>query len=121
MSAFVETPAGVYDVPAICRAGAAEVFIGTKDLVQLFLAADRGNHRVAGSYNTRHPAVIDALARAIMACQSLEVPVRVYSFARDLDHYLSRLPRPTGYIMDSAELIARLGSHPGRRAERCLR
>lgn len=106
MSAFIETPAAVHATTALCAAGATELFVGTKDLVQFYLAADRGNHLVAHSYQTRHPAVLDGLRRIVEAALGAGTPVRVFALGADLEHYLEHLPAPTGYMMCTAELLA---------------
>nr|WP_275587231.1 putative PEP-binding protein [Micromonospora terminaliae] len=104
LSAFIETPAAVHATSAICAAGAHELFIGTKDLVQFYLAADRNNHLVAESYRTRHPAVLDGLGRAIEDARKTRTPARVFALGADLKYYLERLPTPTGYMMCVGEL-----------------
>jgi pyruvate, water dikinase len=104
LSVFVETPAAVHATAAICAAGADELFVGMKDLVQFYLAADRGNHLVAGSYQTRHPAVLDGVRRVVEAARATGTPVRVFSLATDFAHYLENLPTPDGYMMCTAEL-----------------
>ncbi|MFD7907691.1 putative PEP-binding protein [Kitasatospora sp. NPDC059747] len=104
VSAFVETPAAVHATRALCAAGASELFVGTKDLVQFYLAADRTNHLVAGSYQTRHPAVIDGVRSVVESARAADTPVRVFSLGADLAHYLERLPTPDGYMMCTAEL-----------------
>lgn len=104
VSAFIETPAAVHATAEICASGASELFVGTKDLVQFYLAADRGNHLVAGSYQTRHPAVIDGIRRVVESARAAGTPVRVFSLGADLGHYLEQLPTPDGYMMCTAEL-----------------
>lgn len=104
LSAFIETPAAVHATTAICAAGASELFIGTKDLVQFYLAADRSNHLVAESYRTRHPAVLDGLRKVIEDARPTGTPARVFALGADLEHYLARLPTPTGYMMCVGEL-----------------
>lgn len=104
VSAFIETPAAVHATAAICASGASELFVGTKDLVQYYLAADRGNHLVAGSYQTRHPAVIDGMRRVVESARATGTPVRVFALGADLGHYLEQLPTPDGYMMCTAEL-----------------
>ncbi|WP_069170210.1 putative PEP-binding protein [Streptomyces griseus] len=104
LSAFVETPSAVHATPAMCAAGVSELFVGIKDLVQFYLAADRGNHLVADSYRTRHPAVLDAVRRVVESARAAGTPVRVFSLASDLAHYLENLPAPDGYMMCTAEL-----------------
>lgn len=104
VAAFIETPAAVYATEAICAAGASELFVGTKDLVQFYLAADRNNHLVAESYQTRHPAVVDGVRRVVQAARAAGTPVRVFSLLADLAHCLERLPTPDGYMLCVAEL-----------------
>ncbi|MGW3492095.1 putative PEP-binding protein, partial [Streptomyces sp. NPDC001054] len=104
LSAFVETPSAVHATTALCLAGASELFVGLKDLVQFYLAADRGNHLVADSYRTRHPAVLDGVRHVVESARAAGTPVRVFSLASDLDHYLAHLPTPDGYMMCTAEL-----------------
>lgn len=104
LSAFIETPSAVHATTAICAAGASELFVGIKDLVQFYLAADRSNHLVADSYQTRHPAVMDGVRRVVEDAHAAGTPVRVFSLGSDLAHYLERLPTPDGYMMCTAEL-----------------
>jgi phosphoenolpyruvate-protein kinase (PTS system EI component) len=104
MSAFIETPAAVHATTAICAAGASELFVGTKDLVQFYLAADRNNHLVAESYQTRHPAVLDGVTRVVESARAAGTPVKVFALRADLAHYLERLATPDGYMMCTAEL-----------------
>lgn len=104
LAAFVETPAAVHAAKALCAAGASELFVGTKDLAQFYLAADRNNHLVAESYRTRHPAVLDGMRKVIAAARAAGTPVRVFALFADLLHYTERLPRPDGYMMCTAEL-----------------
>ncbi|MFJ5049754.1 putative PEP-binding protein [Streptomyces sp. NPDC088719] len=104
LSAFIEMPSAVHATPAMCAEGVSELFVGIKDLVQFYLAADRGNHLVAGSYRTRHPAVLDAVRRVVESARTAGTPVRVFSLASDLGHYLENLPAPDGYMMCTAEL-----------------
>ncbi|MFF7453783.1 putative PEP-binding protein [Kitasatospora sp. NPDC008115] len=104
VAAFIETPAAVHATRALCAAGASELFVGTKDLVQFYLAADRTNHLVADSYQTRHPAVLDGVQRVVESARAADTPVRVFSLGADLAHYLERVPTPDGYMMCTAEL-----------------
>ena len=104
VAAFIETPAAVHAAEALCAAGASELFLGTKDLAQFYLAADRNNHLVAESYRTRHPAVLDGMRGVIATARAAGTPVRVFALFADLVHYLDRLPTPDGYMMCTAEL-----------------
>lgn len=103
LSAFIETPAAVHSVAGFCAAGASELFVGTKDLVQFYLAADRKNHLVASSYQTRHPAVMAGLRQAVAAARQAATPVHVFALLADMDHYVRRLPAD-GFMMCTAEL-----------------
>jgi phosphoenolpyruvate-protein kinase (PTS system EI component) len=103
LSVFVETPAAVHSTADFCAAGASELFVGTKDLVQFYLAADRGNHLVASSYQTRHPAVVAGLRHVVDTARDAGTPVHVFALAADLDHYVPHLPAD-GFMMCTAEL-----------------
>jgi phosphoenolpyruvate-protein kinase (PTS system EI component) len=114
LAVFVETPAAVYSVPEFCAAGARELFVGTKDLVQLYLAADRSNHMVATAYQTRHPAVLEGLRQVVGSARRAGTPVHVYALLADMDHYVQRLPAD-GFMMCTAELrhMAQLSAQAG--------
>ena len=103
LSAFIETPAAVHSTAGFCAAGADELFVGTKDLVQFYLAADRKNHLVASSYRTRHPAVMAALGEVVAAGRRAAIPVHVFALLADMDYYVRRLSAD-GYMMCTAEL-----------------
>lgn len=103
LGVFLETPAAVHSTAGFRTAGASELFIGTKDLIQFYLAADRGNHLVASSYRTRHPAVLAALREAVESCHETGLPLHVFVLGADLDHYLRHLPARS-LMMCTAEL-----------------
>ncbi|XVV07637.1 putative PEP-binding protein [Actinosynnema sp. CA-248983] len=112
LSVFVETPAAVHHTGEFCAAGASEIFVGTKDLIQFYLAADRGNHLVASAYQTRHPAVLAGLRHAVESGLETDTPVHVFALGADLGHYIQHLP--TGrFMMCTAELqqLARAARH----------
>jgi len=61
---MVEVPSVVFALDQLC----AEVdffSIGTNDLMQYFLAIDRDNAKIAGLYNTRHPALLRLLMKIV--------------------------------------------------------
>lgn len=103
LAVFVETPAAVHSAPAFCAAGASELFVGTKDLVQFYLAADRSNHLVASSYQTRHSAVLAGLGQVVASARRVGTPVHVFALLADMDRYVRRLPA-NGFMMCTAEL-----------------
>ncbi len=64
---MMETPAAATQ----CRQFAREVSfvsIGTNDLIQYMLAADRGNERVSRYYSAAHPAVLRTIRDIIRTC-----------------------------------------------------
>jgi phosphotransferase system enzyme I (PtsI) len=73
---MIETPAA-----AICAAELAEesafFSIGTNDLVQYTLAADRGNERLRRLQSTDHPAVLALIRRTCEAASAADIPVGV--------------------------------------------
>lgn len=63
---MVEVPAAALQVHAFAEH--VEFFsIGTNDLTQYVLAADRGNDRVAGRHDALHPAVLGLIVRVVEA------------------------------------------------------
>lgn len=70
---MMETPAAAVMADTLARQ--ADFFsIGTNDLTQYVLAADRGNKRVAGLYNTAHPAVLRLLYQIGQAAGQAGIP-----------------------------------------------
>ena len=51
--------------------------MGSNDLTQYLLAVDRNNARVAGLYNSYHPAVLSALYDIVRQAEQYNVPVTI--------------------------------------------
>ncbi|MCP4685960.1 MAG: phosphoenolpyruvate--protein phosphotransferase [bacterium] len=53
------------------------VSIGTNDLTQYTMSADRNNSRVSGLYNPYHPSVINLIKMTVDACHRHQKPVNI--------------------------------------------
>jgi phosphoenolpyruvate-protein kinase (PTS system EI component) len=101
---FVETPAAVDRLLQMLSRGISAVNVGTKDLVQFILAADRNNRDVAHLYDTQHASVLAALERVVRTGSAHGVRAKVFSLAQDLDCYRAVLPADTEYMICAHEL-----------------
>lgn len=73
---MLEVPAVLYQLPQLAKI--VDFFsVGSNDLTQYLLAVDRNNARVAGLYDSYHPAVLSALHSIAKTSGSLQVPVTV--------------------------------------------
>ena len=73
---MVEVPSAVYQARNLARY-ADFLSVGTNDLTQYLLAVDRGNERVAGRFDSLHPAVIKALDSVVKAGNQTNTPVSI--------------------------------------------
>lgn len=73
---MVETPA-VALVPDLFAKESDFFALGTNDLVQYILAADRGNESVADYYQPDHPAILRAFDMVTEAARNARIPVSI--------------------------------------------
>lgn len=83
------------------------VSVGTNDLIQYLLAADRDNPRVSRLYDPHHPAVVRALARVAQAARAAAKPCSVCGDVADDPAYAVLL---MGLGYDSVSVAP--GFHP---------
>ncbi|MBR5905694.1 MAG: phosphoenolpyruvate--protein phosphotransferase [Bacteroidales bacterium] len=90
---MVETPAAVLDAASL--AAECDFFsIGTNDLTQYVMAADRGNSAVAGLYDPMSPAVRRAVELAVSAAHASGIPVGICG-------ELASDPRATDFLLSA--------------------
>ncbi len=73
---MVEVPAAVYQARAMARR-VDFLSVGSNDLTQYLLAVDRNNARVAGLYDSLHPAVLQALNDIAVASRVEGIPIGI--------------------------------------------
>ncbi|GAB2190678.1 phosphoenolpyruvate--protein phosphotransferase [Sessilibacter sp. MAH1] len=73
---MVEVPAAVYQARELA-ARVDFLSVGSNDLTQYLLAVDRNNGRVAGIYESLHPAVLRALYEVVVQAHSQGTPVSI--------------------------------------------
>jgi pyruvate,water dikinase len=66
---MAEVPSVVYRLPEYAAMGVDGVSIGSNDLTQLILGVDRDSELCSELFDESDPAVVDAIARIIGACQ----------------------------------------------------
>lgn len=76
IGAMVETPAAVLEIEHILDI-VDFISIGTNDLTQFVLAADRGSSEMVGEYSILHPAVLRAIDIVISAANRANRPLTI--------------------------------------------
>ncbi|HTZ44737.1 MAG TPA: putative PEP-binding protein, partial [Jatrophihabitans sp.] len=66
---MAEVPSAAYWIPTYAALGVDGVSIGSNDLTQLMLGVDRDSEVCAELFDEADPAVLDAIARIVDACQ----------------------------------------------------
>jgi len=115
VGAMVEVPAAAINAEAIAR-HVDFLSIGTNDLIQYTMAADRGNEAVANLYQPTNPAVLKLIEMTIAAArrQGIEVSVCGESAADPIVGVLwvamgvQKLSMSAGYIPVIAKLLSQL-------------
>ncbi|MBI4175317.1 phosphoenolpyruvate synthase [Candidatus Berkelbacteria bacterium] len=74
---MVEVPAVVLLLEQFLAAGVAGISIGSNDLTQSLLAADRDNARLAATFDERHPAVLAAMRHVVTVARRHHLPVSI--------------------------------------------
>lgn len=141
LGAMIEVPSAVILINEIAEE-ADFLCLGTNDLVQYMLAADRDNEAVADWFRSVHPAVIRAIRtviqgaerarKSIIVCGEMAgspyyCPVLVGLGARELSMNVNSIPRVrkviTGIAYEESVAIAKKieSSRTGEEAEKILR
>ena len=95
---MIETPAAVFDAAAL--AAECDFFsIGTNDLTQYIMAADRGNASVAGLYDALSPAVRRAIELTVDAAHSAVRPGTPAGIPVGICGELASDPRATAFLL----------------------
>jgi len=76
LGAMVEVPALLFELDSLCRE-VDFISVGSNDLLQYIMAADRGNPRVAARFDWLAPAFLRALAAIAAAANRHNIPVTV--------------------------------------------
>lgn len=74
---IVETPAAAIEIEKFCKEGIDFVSIGSNDLTQLILGADRGNPKTSNIYSELHPSVMSLIKKTIETCKKYGVKTSI--------------------------------------------
>lgn len=98
------------------------ISIGTNDLTQYTMSADRTNARVANLYNTYHPSVLQLIKMTVDACKTHKKPVSICGEVAG-DHLglplfigmgVEQLSMNPAKIYDMCRLVKRIDSEQAR-------
>lgn len=106
VGAMIEVPSAVFCIEEFLSE-VDFVSVGTNDLIQYLLAADRDNPRVSRLYDPHHPAVVRALAHVAQAARAVSKPCSVCGDVADDPAYAVLL---LGLGYDSVSVAP--GFHP---------
>ena len=111
VGAMVEVPAAVFSLDALCQE--LDFFsIGSNDLLQYFMAADRANARVARFNDPLQPAFVRLLAQVVRDIHARNKPV---SLCGEMGGQRRLLPLLVGFGLD--EISVALPAIAGLKAE----
>jgi phosphotransferase system enzyme I (PtsP) len=73
---MIEVPSMIFMLPSL--AGRVDFLsVGTNDLTQYLLAVDRNNTRVAGLYDSLHPAMLRVLKQIVTDAETADLPLSI--------------------------------------------
>jgi pyruvate,water dikinase len=93
---MAEVPSVLFNLEQYAKLGIAGISVGSNDLTQLLLGADRDSELLADTFDERDPAVVDYLSQLIPRARSLGLATSICGQA------------PSVYP-EYAELLVRLG------------
>nr|WP_238393357.1 putative PEP-binding protein [Myxacorys almedinensis] len=88
---MAEVPSALFLLPEFVAAGVQGICIGTNDLTQLMLGADRDQGLLGATLNESHPAVMAAIAQLIHAAQALAIPCSICGHIPTHTDFIDRL------------------------------
>lgn len=74
---MAEVPSALFLISDYVQAGVQGISIGTNDLTQLLLAADRENQQMSPVFDPRHPAVMRAIHQLIQMAKAAGIPCAI--------------------------------------------
>jgi len=119
LGAMIEVPAAVMIADAL--AAVSDFFsVGTNDLIQYSLAADRADEEIAYLYDTAHPALEPMLRQAVQAAHRAGIPIAMCGeLAADLrwteqlmNMGFDSLSMALHQILPARKYLASLNHHP---------